>query len=332
VLVTLVLARVGASRRRTALALAFVALAPAAAGPVLLQRYDLWPTLLAVAAVLALAGDRPRTGLGLLGVGTAAKVFPAVLVPVALVRESRRSAPRAAAVFAGAFVAVVGALAVLAPTGLAYSFWIQARRGLQIESLGASVLLAASRLGVYDPRVVTGRPGSRNLAGPAAEVVAAASTLLQLLALAAVVVLAARARPAGNTLLLAAAAALAGTVAFGKVLSPQFLVWLIPLVPLVAGSAGLAASALLGAALVLGQLWFVDVVTPFDLDAEVWLVLARNLLLVGVYAVLVGRLRREAGMRDELAAAQIAAAPAAHSTKNDGRLACRKRGWRGVTA
>jgi predicted membrane-bound spermidine synthase len=74
---------------------------------------------------------------------------------------------------------------------------------------------------------------------------------------------------------------------FGKVLSPQFLLWLLPLVPLVRGRRGLAATGLLTLALVLTQVWFPrrywDYVHEFrGADA----VLARNVALVALLVVL----------------------------------------------
>src|SRR4029450_758529 len=96
-----------------------------------------------------------------------------------------------------------------------------------------------------------------------------------------------RGRPGAERLLTASAAAVAAFITFGKVLSPQFLIWLIPLVPLVAGTAGIAACWLFAAALVTTQLWFPhrywDVV---DLHSAGWLVLVRDLLLVALVAVL----------------------------------------------
>jgi hypothetical protein len=90
-------------------------------------------------------------------------------------------------------------------------------------------------------------------------------------------------------MLLACAAALVAFVAFGKVLSPQFLIWLIPVVPLVYGRRGLTASVLLAAALLVTQLWFPyrywDLALHFG-ALESWLVLARDLLLVALFAVL----------------------------------------------
>ena len=82
---------------------------------------------------------------------------------------------------------------------------------------------------------------------------------------------------------------MAAFVAFGKVLSPQFLIWLLPLVPAVAGAAGSRHARCSSCALVTTQLWFPfrywDVVA---LEPSGWLVLVRNLLLVALFAILLG--------------------------------------------
>jgi hypothetical protein len=78
------------------------------------------------------------------------------------------------------------------------------------------------------------------------------------------------------------------------VLSPQFLLWLLPVVPLVRGRRGVAPGALLACALVLTQLWFpyryMALAYQFDPLAS-WLVLARDLVLVALFVVLVWRER-----------------------------------------
>ena len=86
-------------------------------------------------------------------------------------------------------------------------------------------------------------------------------------------------------------------VAFGKVLSPQFLIWLIPVVPLVRGRRGLWACGLLLAALFLTQLWFPFRYFRLALDFETgltWLLLARDLVLVALTLLLVTRVREPA--------------------------------------
>ena len=132
--------------------------------------------------------------------------------------------------------------------------------------------------------------GSQNLAGTAPDVLAVLQTLLQAAALLATWILFARGPATRERLLYASAAALVAFIALGKVLSPQFLIWLIPVIPLVAGRRGLIASALLAAALVLTQLWFPyrywDLALEFG-ALESWLVLVRDLVLVGLFAVLV---------------------------------------------
>jgi uncharacterized membrane protein len=283
--VVLALRAAGAGPVRLVAVAAFVGLAPLALGSLVLSRYDLWPAALTAGALAAFVSGRERLGYAGLGLGAAAKIYPLVLLPVALAWTLRRHGRREAALGLGIAAGVLGVallpFAVIAPEGLADSLARQLGRPLQIESLGAAVLLAAHQAGVYDPTVVSSH-GSQNLDGPLADALAALQSALQGLALL-VVWLAAR----RGSLLAAAAAALTAFVAFGKVLSPQFLVWLLPLVPLVAGAAGLTASGLLAAALVTTQLWFPyrywDVVA---LEPAGLLVLVRDLLLVALFAVL----------------------------------------------
>ncbi len=281
---------------------AFAALSPLLLGPVVLTRYDLWPALLTVGALAALAADRDRLGLGLLGAAVAAKLYPFVLLPLGLVYVARRKGGREAAVALGVFALVVALVvlpfALVAPGGVWDSLTRQTGRPLQIESLGAGVLLAAHRLALYEASVESSH-GSQNLAGDLPDLLAHVQTVLQALAVAAVWVVFARRRARADGLLVASAAAVAAFVAFGKVLSPQFLIWLLPLVPLVAARRALAPALLLAAGLVVTQLWFPsrywDVVA---LEPVAWLVVVRDAILVVLFAALLAATRRERGARD----------------------------------
>jgi glycosyl transferase family 87 len=290
------LAAVDAGPARLYAAICFFALAPLALGTVILSRYDLWPAALTIAALAAFVGRRERLGFGILGLAVAAKLYPLVLLPLALVWAAKRRGTREVwvglACFAGVLAACFLPFLILAPGGVAHSIGTQLGRPLQIESLGASLLLAAQQLGIYDATVESSH-GSQNLAGSLPDTLAALQTAFQLVAVGVVwAVFAARDR-GREGLLTAGAASVAAFVAFGKVLSPQFLIWLLPLVPAVAGAGGLAACSLLLVGLVTTQLWFPfrywDVVA---LEPAGWLVLVRNFLLIGLYAVLLAALSR----------------------------------------
>ncbi|HMI99871.1 MAG TPA: glycosyltransferase 87 family protein [Gaiellaceae bacterium] len=297
VCVAIALVALGAGRRRLLGALGFVSVAPLALGPVVLSRFDLWPTALVAAAVAALVSGRLRLGHVALGAAVAAKLYPVVLVPIAVAYVWRREGRREALVCAAALTAVVALVflpfLVLAPDGLWHSLWNQASRPLQIESLGAGLLLVAHH--VFGTAVtMESSHGSQNLAGSAPDALAAAQSLLQIAALIAVWILFVRGPAGRDRLVEASGAALVAFIVGGKVLSPQFLIWLIPVIPLVRGRRGLSAAGLLGAALVLTQLWFPYRYWQLALHfgtLQSWLVLARDLVLVALLLVLLLPLR-----------------------------------------
>jgi uncharacterized membrane protein len=258
----------------------YVALAPVLVGSLILSRFDLWPSLLLVAALAALLADRHRLGWALLGAAVAAKLWPLVVVPIALVWSIRRG--RAASALYGAAVVVAAFLpfVVLSPGGVWDSISGQLSRPLQIESLGAAFLTTFGH-----PLVVTTH-GSQNVAGHGA--VAGLSAACGAATLAALWVAFARGPATRERVIRYSAAAVVAFVAFGKVLSPQYLLWLIPLVALVRGTRGIAAAVVLTAACVLTQIWF-----PFRYWQYVygfhlaWVVLLRDLLFVALLVVLV---------------------------------------------
>jgi Glycosyltransferase family 87 len=283
----------GAGSVRLLWALPFIGVTPLLLGPVVLTRYDLWPAALTVAALAALCAGRDRLSFALLGVAVAAKVYPAVVVPLFVAHVWRRRGGREAGVALGIGLAVTAAIfapfVALAPGGVWDSVVRQTTRPLQIESLGSAVLIALHHLFGLGLRVDTSH-GSQNLGGSLPDAVGTAESALVLAGLAALWLWFARRPRDRETLVRASVAAVCVFVAFGKVLSPQYMIWLIPLVPLVRGRRGFAAGALLAAALLLTQLWFPErywnLVFGFG-GYESALVVARDLVLVALVALLV---------------------------------------------
>jgi hypothetical protein len=294
------LLRLGASNGRMALSLGLAGLSPLLLGPMLLSRFDLWPTAFALAALVAMLDDRHWIGFGLLGAATAAKIFPVVLLPIGIVWVWKRTGKRELAACLEIYLAVLFAcfvpFAIAAPHGLVHSFAVQLNRPLQIESLGAAVLVGLHHVVGLAASVENGS-GSQNLAASGSEVVAWVQTGLQVAALLGAWIWFARGDASRERLVRASAAALVAFVAFGKVLSPQYLIWLCPFILLVLGRRGLATSALLALSLVLTQLWFPyrywDYALHFG-SLPSALVLTRDLALLGIFAlILAGPRRRE---------------------------------------
>jgi len=265
-------------------------------GPFLMTRFDLFAALMTLTAMTAILYRRENLGPILLGLAIATKIYPAVLVPLLVIRAGRRGG-NAAALRALLLPLVMAALVylpffLLAPHGVAQSISRQASRPLQIESLGSGVLLALHHaFGM--PLAWASGAGSQNLTGTVASVTSGITALALLGALVLVWMRFARGDAASNERFTRyAAAAIIAFIALGKVLSPQFLVWAVAAVVLVQGTRGVLATGLVLVACGLTRWWFPgmywELVKQFDPQAT-WLVLIRDLVLLGVLAVLVAR-------------------------------------------
>ncbi len=309
--------RLGYPARETYGVLAALALAPVALGALLLDRFDLLPALVTLLALLAFVHDRHRLGACVLGLAIAVKLYPAVILPLAVARTwrhvGRRDGLLVAACALGVASAVYIPFAVVAPDGVASSIGRQLGRPLQIESLGAGVLLATHQLTGLELDWSSGN-GSQNLTGGQAVAVAALLSVVQIGALGWIWVRFARSPASTERFVVAATASVAAFVALGKVLSPQFLVWLLLLVPLATGRLLRWAGALYVLACGLTALWFPahywELVREFDPFAS-WLVLSRDLVLVALVVVLakVGTRRPPRSSFPDSASATVAAEP-----------------------
>jgi uncharacterized membrane protein len=288
------LATVGVSRKRIAAAAAVAGTAPLAAGPIYLTTYDLFPAALLAGALLAFVQRRERLTYILLALAVAAKIYPVVLLPLALIesweRGGRDLARRGLIWFVGVLFAVHLPFLIAGPGGLRFSYWVQLKRGLEVESLGGAILLVLDRVGIRHADLRDEAPGSKDVIGGLAKAVGAVSTLVLIAAVLGVAWLYLRRR---RSPVLGAAAAVTAFVAFSKVFSPQYVAWLAPLVP----GAGYVAAALVVVILVLTRIVFQHFITgqpttELWIRSLAWWVFVRDLVVVGLFGLLVAQLRR----------------------------------------
>lgn len=180
------------------------------------------------------------------------------------------------------------AQATLRPDGRLESVAVHRRPPRRLESVGAALFLAAHQLaGLHLSYYFT--HNSDNLNGHPALALAGVMSVLQLVALVGVWGLFARGPATRERLLTTAAAAVCAFIVFDRVLSPQYLIWLAPLVATVKGPRGLAAVALLACAMSMTQIWYPLHFAPLKSfqPLESWAVIGRDLVLVALLVTLV---------------------------------------------
>jgi hypothetical protein len=262
----------------------FVALCPLA-----VARYDLVPALLSTSAIIVWPKRRRVMAGVLAGIGVLVKLFPGLVFGFGFLLEAR---DRRWGAFRGtaAFLATVATgvtlwFAVGGLSGVANSVGFQTERGIEVESLYSGALMIAANTG-FTTGLVTLDETIWHLSTPWSSHLKNVSVFVQLTAL--MMVFWYFHRNGAKDVERYSAAALVAVVITGKVLSPQYMLWILPAVSLVGGRVGSYARRIflpccLATSLVFP--WLFDRLLRWDRLA-LSVLNARNLLLVCLLLVL----------------------------------------------
>ncbi|MEU1052480.1 glycosyltransferase 87 family protein [Streptomyces sp. NPDC005876] len=275
-------------------------------GPTVYARYDVMVTAVAVAALLA-AARHPRAAGALAALGALLKVWPALVLLGVRRRSSWAAAAVTGAVLAGAFaLAMPGAFGFLT---------YQRDRGTEVESLGSLVFHVARHFG-WDGQVLLNY-GSVEFLGPYVDAVSTGALTLTGMAFGWLLLWRLTAvRFAAHTAADAAFVAVLLFTVTSRVISPQYLVWLVGVGAVClcfrASRMGAPVLLVLAASLVTVlefPVWFAHVVASDTLG--ITLILVRNGLLVAA-AVTAARV-----LWRDTAAPQPSGAPAGRPARAD---------------
>jgi len=272
-------------------------------GALAYARFDILPGVLAAVALLLL-GRQPRVAAGVAAVAAGVKLWPALLLPAMAASRRTRADVVAGAAVVGTVLAVGSWMAGGWDRLVSPLTW-QLERGLQVESVAATPLMLAWALEPHAWTVSYSQFHAFEIAGPGAGVALAASTALGVAGLAVVATLWLRLwrQEAGGSPEAVAWTCLAAVtvlVVSSKVLSPQYLLWLLPMAAaaLVVVRSEEAARrlrhwtvVLLAAAActhLVFPLFYAGVMHPLEWSPAVVLVLAlRNVLVIWLLGVAV---------------------------------------------
>jgi hypothetical protein len=278
-------------------AAALFAATAAATGAIVENRYDAAVALVVAALLLFLVKRRYVAAAVTIGFGFALKLTPIALLPLVLILIGRRQKSIRATIACGV-VALVPFLPylIVAPGGIWHVFQYHLKRPLQIESVLGTPFLVGKALGRTTVAVGYSHV-SHEIIAHGAWAVAVLSGPITLLAVGGVLWLLYRRRrflrATPRALPTALYAVLLALMVGSKVLSPQYFVWLLPVIVLVTID-DLVLGVLSLAVLALTQIefpaWYGRLIM---LQTEpLWIVAARNLLLVCVFGLALWRVAR----------------------------------------
>lgn len=229
---------------RTGRSLVIYVLGAAILAPVLLWRYDMFVALLTIAAMLCVFTSRPTLAGIFLGLGICAKLYPIVLLLIFGIYFIASGSGRALLrlVSGGA----IGMAAALLPITVIYPGWLSAflnlhvLRGIQIESVASGVILLANTLGITKVGL-TSSFGTCDLASPVSDAVLGWMPFIAVISIGIVLTCClfrfrhehiTSGEITKESLTAYVVIGLLAFIVTNKVFSPQYLIWLLPFIPL----------------------------------------------------------------------------------------------------
>ncbi|HMF38184.1 MAG TPA: hypothetical protein VKF17_16180 [Isosphaeraceae bacterium] len=258
-------------------------------GRLIISRIDVITALLMYVAALSWAARKPILWGSLAALGGLVKIVPALVVLPASLGELAR--PRSTRLVGTITFAVCSAVGVslwylLGHSGMVNAIRYHAERVLEIESVAAGLLMLLGRLG-GEPFGVQWGHGCYEVVSSLSPALLAASRYIQLALLG--ISLIPLARSGSDRGLQCCGALTLAFIVTAPVLSPQYLVWVLPLILSVGGSLGRRGRPLYVLACALTFLiypvFFYRSLVPPRLPG-ILLLNARNLLLIGLWLLM----------------------------------------------
>lgn len=213
-----------------------------AVGPIIIQTFDIFPAVMTLAAIYLFWLGKHRASWAMLALGMLTKIYPIVIAPIFLLIYFRdrqfKQIRDGLLVFCAVCLIIVLPFVILGSDSILSLVNYHSQRGIQIESTYSAIILVLAKMGFTTVQTELAF-GSSNVVNPAAPVLAQFSTYVTALSLLVVYWFIYRQVQLGKSQFIHLGAyamlALVTTIATSKVLSPQYLVWLMPLFPIVCG-------------------------------------------------------------------------------------------------
>jgi uncharacterized membrane protein len=214
-------------------------LAVLAIGPIIGEQFDIYPAVFTLLALYYFWIGKTKTSWVFLALGTMVKLYPVFIAPVFLFcyfrnRQNTRIWQGILS-FGITCLIVASPFLILSPLSLANLANYHATRGLQLESLYSAWLLALNKLGLISVSLDF-KAGSVNVLSSASPFLAGISSYLMITALLIVYWFIFRQIKPGKSQFSRLGSyvflIILTLLIFSKILSPQYLIWLLPLMPL----------------------------------------------------------------------------------------------------